>query len=145
MPKAKIGCQALDQVTKSLYQQYRIRATKIASSAKPCLDALIRNLHFVYKFSVSSLAEMTKLSKRGINVILMELKRSTLDILLQPESTHHTLCGVQEIKKMVTETIFSKAARITIPMVQARSWEVLHKIISASKVRKILTKDLPLT
>ena len=49
---------------------------------------------------------------------------------------------MQKIKKIVTEAISSKVGRITIPMLQARLWEVLHKNISASKVRKILTKDL---
>ena len=102
-------------------------------------------MHFVYKFSVSSLADMTMLSKRRIQVILKELKRPFSDIHLQPKSTLHALCEVQEIKKIVIEAKSCKVGRITIPMLQARLFEVLHKNISASKVRKILTKDLSLT
>ena len=85
------------------------------------------------------------MSKRRIQAILKELKRSTSDILFQRKSTYHTLSEVREIKKSVTEGISSKVGRITIPMLQARLREALHKNISASTFRKILTKDLSLT
>jgi hypothetical protein len=99
-------------------------ATK-PSSVRHIRDALIRNLHFIYKFSLTSLTEMTRLSRRRVQAIVRELHKPSSALLIKKEEYGRALMEALKLKIIIQSVIFFKKGQDLCPdssmMRQARS------------------------